>query len=197
MLLIREAFEAPFVTQLAFSSWQSSFLSLLSAGMTSASHHTSCLQSLFRPILLVFADSMPCGFHFCAVLGGVLCFPECLPFLFTFALRGLEYRTLACKAHALRPNYTPGLSGILWTFGNSTWPMGHLREMSLGQRLPLAELSLFTCSSLVLYQVFPCCYDKMHDRNDGMKDGPTVALVVAQAVRGGAVTVRKWMNAGS
>lgn len=75
--------------------------------------------------------------------------------------------------------------------------MGHLREMSLGQSLPLAELSLFTCSSLVLYQAVSCCYDKMHDRNDEMKDGPTVALVVAQAVRGGAVTVRKWMNTGS
>lgn len=70
MLLIKEAFEVPFVTQLAFSAWQSSYLSLPSAGMTNTSHHTSYLQYLFRPMLLAFADSMPCGFHFCAVLWG-------------------------------------------------------------------------------------------------------------------------------
>lgn len=76
--------------------------------------------------------------------------------------------------------------------------MGHLREVSLGQRLPLAELSLLTCSSVVLHQVFSCCYDKMHDKNDGMKDRLIVdLLVVAQAVRGGTATVRKWMDAGS
>lgn len=76
--------------------------------------------------------------------------------------------------------------------------MGHLRERSLGQHLPLAELSLLACSSLVLYQVFPCCYDKMQDKNDRMKDRLIVVLLmVAQAVRGGTATVRKWMNAGS